>query len=895
MNWNKEINKNRRRFINNDYLFSGNGIEGSMTPQRIQMIADTEYSCEDEEDKSNRYRNYVYYPGFDIFDNHIMRNRSFKVVNNTGSGRSNGVFNTLADTVRDASGLTRKIFTRPNGLSSKPVQVDKHLYTYDELMTFEDSVNSNLYEENGWFGFINHSNLITERQDKITKVLNNRKACEFVDMYPGRELFSFSPAYNERFDRLENNWDISLTYPYECDYSHYILYEKSPHTYNKAINGLKALSVSATYGLSGEPIMVFRTYVKHNLKRGDSVNMWYKNSDGTDYEYTTVRVKDVGNLSDGDKRYFFYTDDAELLSNMTMGVKNSEPDFLLNKLISMILRGQGGKILDIRTVTQFVMTILNYFHDRTRISILEFCEDFGKTMTDAELRTFLAIWFDEIYNFRIQKVVNGVPSKYYVRKFRKLPNFKNRKRDVTETDLQSRDNFLNYVVENAKYEFDNERYKLGFATTAYTDDCTQITYTDTIDVANLTDNLGRPLSEFYVTIMKRNRGNRLWYESPDNSNDIWGEGVEQSHCFGKVTSGFELSNEKDDYKDLFALRSKHHDVLLLNNDKNSGNTFINQSVPLEGNTDDGLSLDSMEEFCGDIVEFSPSEFTEHKLSDVCYRFNTYQRENPPKSNGRNMPFIYHNIKYDDYDWSGNNDSAFTLEQVSVQTEARNEGYYHQAHYPIKIRDFDVISQDSHTDIAVSSVTPAQCGKMYVKVKTRLRHNLNRGDNVLVFDDKNGLSFKFNCSYIESPTSFLMIPAMPQVNEYNTENEWEYFMNITSVKYETPLNWLTLTEYLKSGELCIRKPNPAIPSYAARVGSNTYLWRNIVSIEDNESIEYVYTNNAFYISPVINFYLKRQDPHDTNHLYAKDLFPNDISGKQQKKSIYEYEENIEPVC
>ena len=79
-------------------------------------------------------------------------------------------------------------------------------------------------------------------------------------MYPNRELFSFNPSYNKRFDRLEYNWDIALTYPYENDYNNQIVY-------GKGVNGLRVLSATIEYGLSGEAVIIFRSFVKHNLKR----------------------------------------------------------------------------------------------------------------------------------------------------------------------------------------------------------------------------------------------------------------------------------------------------------------------------------------------------------------------------------------------------------------------------------------------------------------------------------------------------------------------------------------------------------------------------------------------------------------------------------------------------
>ena len=55
---------------------------------------------------------------------------------------------------------------------------------------------------------------------------------------------------------------------------------------------------------------------------------------------------------------------------------------------------------------------------------------------------------------------------------------------------------------------------------------------------NLKDNLGRPLSEIYLTIIKNNIGYKQWYEE----HDCGSPDVEFSHCFGKLNCAFKLSN-----------------------------------------------------------------------------------------------------------------------------------------------------------------------------------------------------------------------------------------------------------------------------------------------------------------------------------------------------------------
>ena len=83
------------------------------------------------------------------------------------------------------------------------------------------------------------------------------------------------------------------------------------------------------------------------------------------------------------------------------------------------------------------------------------------------------------------------------------------------------DNALDPINPNYQRNFNNEMYQLGFASSIYNDNVTQITFMDGINVKGLTDNLGRPLTEIYYTIVKNNAGHEVWYhnEEPFYSNE----------------------------------------------------------------------------------------------------------------------------------------------------------------------------------------------------------------------------------------------------------------------------------------------------------------------------------------------------------------------------------------
>ena len=125
-----------------------------------------------------------------------------------------------------------------------------------------------------------------------------------------------------------------------------------------------------------------------------------------------------------------------------------------------------------------------------------------------------------------------------------------------------------------------------------------------------------------------------------------------------------------------------------------------------------------------------------------------------------------------------------------------------------------------------------------------------------------------------------------------------------------MNWVRLCTALVDSitnddkKVILRKKNKAIPSYATKVGDNDYLWRDVLNVNDLSNgsvINYPFTNGHFYITPSINFFLKRQDPFGESGLYAdgttsnEEFFPNDVFGNIKKISDKEYKQEKEATC
>ena len=903
------------------------GCYGIVHPNRQQMIMNTEYS------KNNI--GFIYHPGYDFFTNHLLRNLTFKMVNRIEEGitdkkMENGIsdvieengeqklkvqssyetckefFNTIMDFMRYSDGTVVKYCKRENINSEPNTKLNKHLYIYDDILSIDKAINSNLSEDNGWFGFVNNStvsskertnntSLITNRKIwkdlNISRVLNNHENCEFIDMYPDRSLFSFNPKVNSFKKRLEYNWNIILTYPYRNDYCPDIVTAN-----DKKTNGLKMMTVIKSLNNNNADLIMFRSYVKHGLKRGDTFSLYIK-KEGEDFVKLSrnLKVTNVGNMSgknDGNEDFYFYTTDMSLLTE----IFNYSIDSTSGKWINTL-----GEILTTKAINEQIST-----------STLE---------------------------YRIRRVVGNIESDYYLRVFKKLPNLKNKKENLTDEIVKDKNLFENYLygdklnaslnvtkedgtIEPYMMDFNNEHYKLAFNRTIYNDSSSQITFTDTIDIEHLVDNLGRPLHEFYVTIIKNNKGYNKWYNVKYNKNthryekDNFSEGdrtsddVEYSHCFGNISSGFEFSNN---YSDRFYTNKDGKEYILYNKATLGDTALINELGCFDANPYEteitnrgGINKD---EFYGDIVDYNANECVENILQPINHRFNTVQRELP--DNDMFHIFEYQEIKYDDYDHTDTGKGMTTQKirindftkcgNVDLRVWQRPEGYFYQAHYPITLKEFGSLNQNAHSDLKVREAKPVQKNGIFIEVTTTLNYGVVAGDIIYVcIDDENNYRndkwFEFTVAYTEGKNKFCIQP-------YNMS--WQEMKNKIKSSVGVDYNWITLSKVLVAPsanedytQLKLRRKNNNIPDYATRIDHNKFLWRDLYrpgELMDSDLTQYPFANNAFYINKEINFFLKRQDPYGYSGLYCSQAFPNDVAGNHKEEDNYVYKTEDEIIC
>ena len=400
-------------------------------------------------------------------------------------------------------------------------------YNYEDPITKESRFFNPIYpnvlsqylkEKDGWFGYFDPD-------------IAKSGFCNFYDMEPKRERFSFIPDINPFHGSANQqpvkNWELTITYPHHVDSGHTMV--TGGLLIVEAVQATVATRQMTAIGLA----------CQHNLNIGDTVNITGTN--GYDGEFVVVRT----GLDNGD------------------------------------------------------------------------------------LKSYLPPTGTVSGNSRMQRMFGGVASTYYFRIFRKI---KTRSSSVVEQD-------------------DYETYKLAFSENIYYDSISQFVFNEDIDVGDLTDNLGRPLSELYLTIIK----------------------TDSNGLFSSVASGIETPF-------IAELNTSDTNIYLqnipaINKIHNGGSLPFPSHTPLESAVSiiDNNGIVGRNDFYGDLVEYNSNEVKETILSDVNHRFNTLNRETSPSITYVTVP----------------ENPILGTPSVTITTTLgpRQEGYYYKPHNLIQIREF----------------------------------------------------------------------------------------------------------------------------------------------------------------------------------------------------------------
>jgi hypothetical protein len=294
-------------------------------------------------------------------------------------------------------------------------------------------------------------------------------------------------------------------------------------------------------------------------------------------------------------------------------------------------------------------------------------------------------------NSRMVKIVNGFESEYYFRIFKKI---KTRNKPVIEKD-------------------DCELYKLAFSENVFNDSITQFVFNEDIDITGLVDNLGRPLSELYLTKVKT------------SSNGL----------FTRVSSGIETPFIEDLKNS--SIRPYLRDIPCINLIHNGGNNQNSQPFPTHNPLEYKLDMDINDEFYGDLVEYNIIELKETILADVSHRFNTNNRETEAN-------FTY-------YETIG-----FTPETKTINLGPRQEGYFYKAHQLIKIKEFSAYIEqgDSNTEGIPSYAVKLDDGRYLWRDMLSIGYNQS-DEKALDYPFLNGSHYMYfnDCFYVRRQDAF----------------------------------------------------------------------------------------------------------------------------------------------
>ena len=554
---------------------------------------------------------YIYHCGVDIFNNHMLRNNDFVHVNYGPSE----VFNTIEDYARycdDNGSVVVQNIGFNTGTTESDGYIRMHMYQYDTILKMKRAFIERCEEVDGWWGFINPSFINTTNGYNKINVEDDGDKVRINQMLSSNKPCEFIDLYPDRslfsFVPKYNKYRRRI----EKNWDYCITYP-----YENDYEFIKEL------GAFTEKTGQTKSETNNGIK-----NEWYEegeklidgiNGDGAirinyNVAYNTNGIKVLRCES-----YLHHTFKQGDQISLSYVVKQSDEG--TNDGYVLIKSNKTFKIETIGDVNG------NY---KDRIFTIKYAELLDLVDT-----------IDNDYPIYYRKHKNGTNCDYYVRKFKKLTTIDNK---PLRSDIN----------------------KVAFGRNIYGDDISQIIFTDDIDINGLFDNNGRPVSEVYLTIVKRNKGWKEWA----NSGICSAVTTEYSHCFGKVTSGIDFKGlkvvneyfidadgdgDKDDTQnDFFELIEpidynirRMHNVVSGGSASDYYNTIYANTIKAWGTglerlpktiesfedkihssttrSENGITIDD-DTFWGDIVEMDPTTYTENVIGVIFHRFNTTQRE-----------------------------------------------------------------------------------------------------------------------------------------------------------------------------------------------------------------------------------------------------------------------------
>ena len=838
--------------------FAGNTLNETTPITYYQAIRDTEYSHE-------RNGGFIYHCGSDIFNNHLIRAKSFAHVCKMSTNASNEcrlIYNTICDYLRDNEGdIVRQDIGIKLGSQYAGKETNMHLYQYDTIQSMEQAFSEKCSEKDGWWGFTNPGNIEIPTNSgntiMVNRMMSDKRPCEFIDLYPDRSMFSFVPNFNNYRRRIERNWDLCITYPYEADYK---LIDEICSGQNQAVRA----SIKYTVSNASTPMLECSTWFKHNLKVGDYVNFYYYLPHYRIAQGRAASASNIDILTMVDYK-FYLTDTLDSdgsVNNTSVIVKEVEMDE--NENPKMDFHRMNAKVR--------VVSVGDANGDHTD---KVFSVRFADVQGIYEYIKFFGCFY--------KKNVSNTECQYYFRKLKKLKN--------------SEGEALRYDIN-----------KSAFGLNIYGDDVAQAVFIDDVDLTGLMDHNGRPVSEIYLTVVKRNQGHVEWYE-----NNIFNtEDIEYSHCFGKVTAGIDFSGIEDEPFDYNVHYLHNMDLGELGGNNTARDTSTasqRRTFDAWGDTvidgkpkviEDDVTID-FDEFYGDVVEYDVANAKETVIGDLCYRVNTAQRET---WNSAYMSTYQDILVSDDYDQANGNGKewecvTYYLNDVESSRRVVNrrgkvasklmhgnispEGYFYKAHIPIRVREDDddcTASSAKYINYAnprfstggTYTVQHADGTTTVYENKATALANTNTANGDVLYEENQYYQLVIT---VPVDYGFYKGDYMAFYNSATTELTWGEIMSVSGLELTLKFDYDAFATIDNVGERHFKQGSADrvlyaywstdnVPLYAKlSMGQRKFVWRKIVPpsemIQDDELYNTPFTNGCFYLEKNVNFFLKRQDP------------------------------------
>jgi len=207
----------------------------------------------------------------------------------------------------------------------------------------------------------------------------------------------------------------------------------------------------------------------------------------------------------------------------------------------------------------------------------------------------------------VKRVVKDKPSQYYVRQFKSITT------DYSDYDL----------------------YPAAYGVTYYDDDVAAFNFKTDIDVSGLVDNLGRPITELYMGIIKNDNdsdpttaNSQYWLNSVSGLSSTL-----NTRFWTPISAGYDLENNVNVNYNVRSIGDQ---------------TYVPSTYYLDIDESNDI-------FDGDIVEYNENELLEKPLEPIYHRINTIYRE--------------------------------YLNSINPALDNKREGYVYAPFNPIRIREF----------------------------------------------------------------------------------------------------------------------------------------------------------------------------------------------------------------